>query len=61
MNKAATYILHFTCDGFGKVNVMKIVDENFFEILNWALFTKVTLSYVSQIAENTNSFRYLPD
>ena len=27
MNKAATYILYFTCDGFGKVNVMKIVNQ----------------------------------
>ena len=31
MYKAATYIyiLHFTRHGFGEVNVMKIVNENF--------------------------------
>ena len=29
MNKAATYISYFTWDGFGEVNVMKIVNEDF--------------------------------
>ena len=29
MNKAATYISYFTWDGFGEVNVKKIVNEDF--------------------------------
>ena len=29
MYKAATYILYFTWDGFGEVNVKKIVNKNF--------------------------------
>ena len=29
MYKAAIFILYFTWDGFGEVNVRKIVNENF--------------------------------
>ena len=31
MYKAGTYILYFTWDGFGEVNVRKIVNKNFVE------------------------------
>ena len=38
-------IIYFTWDGFGEVNVMKIVNENFFR----KDFVYVTLPYMSHI------------